>query len=61
MPPADLTSEKKQNKVKNLLSEVRAKDESIKSIGKGTDYTWKLTEDSPAPGAFKKEINLNAI
>ncbi len=43
MLPADLTSEKKRNKVKNLLTEMRAKDKSIKSIGKGTDYKWILT------------------
>lgn len=44
MLPADLTSVKKQNKVKNLLSEMRAKDQSITSSGKGTDYKWKLVE-----------------
>jgi ATP-dependent DNA helicase RecG len=54
MLPVDLTSVKKQNKVKNLLSEMRAKDKSIRSSGKGTDYKWRLTEVSPLPGAFKK-------
>jgi len=44
MLPVDLTSVKKQNKVKNLLSEMRAKDQSITSSGKGTDYKWKLVE-----------------
>lgn len=44
MLPADLTKVKKQNKVKNLLSEMRATDKSIRSSGKGTDYKWRLTE-----------------
>lgn len=54
MLPADLTNEKKQNKVKNLLSEMRARDKSISSSGKGTDYKWRLTEVSPSPGAVKR-------
>lgn len=55
MLPADLTSVKKQNKVKNLLSEMRAKDQSIKSSGKGTDYKWRLTESSLSTVAFNKK------
>lgn len=43
MLPVDLTNVKKQNKVKNLLSEMRAKDNSIKRIGKGPKSKWTLT------------------
>lgn len=43
MLPADLPSVKKQNKVKNLLTEMRAKDNSIKRIGKGPNSKWTLT------------------
>lgn len=53
MLPVDLTSEKKQNKVKNLLTEMRAKDQSIISSGKGTDYKWKLMDSSLSPAVFK--------
>ena len=42
MLPADLTSEKKRNRVKNLLTEMRAKDKSIKRIGKGPKSKWTL-------------------
>ncbi|MBW2659419.1 MAG: hypothetical protein JRC87_07505 [Deltaproteobacteria bacterium] len=43
MLPADLTEEKKRNKVKNLLTEMRAKDKSIQSEGRGRDHKWILT------------------
>ena len=43
MLPADLTSEKKQNKVKNLLSEMRARDTSIARVGKGPKSKWTVT------------------
>jgi len=43
MLPADLTEKKKRNKVKNLLTEMRARDRSIKSKGKGRDHKWVLT------------------
>ncbi|MCF6249509.1 MAG: transcriptional regulator, partial [Desulfobacula sp.] len=42
MLPADLTEKKKRNKVKNLLTEMRAKDRTIKSKGKGHDHKWFL-------------------
>lgn len=45
MLPADLPTEKKENKVKNLLTEMRAKDKTIASVGKGNDYKWMLNED----------------
>ena len=40
MLPADLTEKKKRNKVKNLLTEMRAKDKTIKRIGKGPKSKW---------------------
>ena len=43
MLPADLTEKKKRNKVKNLLTEMRARDKSIKSKGQGRDHKWMLT------------------
>ncbi len=43
MLPADLTREKKQNKVKNLLTEMRAHDNTLKRIGKGPKSKWTLT------------------
>jgi len=38
MLPADLTE--KRNKVKNLLTEMRAKDKTIKRIGKDPKSKW---------------------
>jgi len=35
-----LTGKKKRNKVKNLLTEMRARDKSIKRIGKGPKSKW---------------------
>ncbi len=43
MLPADLTEKKKRNRVKNLLTEMRAKDKNVRSEGKGTDFKWTLT------------------
>jgi len=40
MLPVDLTEKKKRNKVKNLLTEMRAKDKTIKRIGKGPKSKW---------------------
>jgi len=40
MLPAGLTEKKKRNKVKNLLTEMRAKDKTIKRIGKGPKSKW---------------------
>jgi len=40
MLPIDLTEKKKRNKVKNLLTEMRAKDKTIKRIGKGPKSKW---------------------
>jgi hypothetical protein len=40
--PAGFTEKKKRNKVKNLLTEMRAKDKTIKSKGKGQDHKWFL-------------------
>lgn len=42
MLPGILDIDKKRNKVKNLLTEMRAKDKSIKSIGKGPTTVWDL-------------------
>ena len=43
MLPADLTEKKKRNRVKNLLTEMRARDNNIRSEGKGVDFKWILT------------------
>jgi len=43
MLPTSLTAEKKKNKVKNLLTEMRAQDHSVKSVRKGNDHKWTLT------------------
>jgi len=43
MIPADLMEKKKRNKVKNLLTEMRVRDKSIKSKGQGRDHKWMLT------------------
>jgi hypothetical protein len=40
MLPADLTEKKRRNKVKNLLTEMRAEDKTIKKIGKGPKSKW---------------------
>ncbi|MGV1100480.1 hypothetical protein ACUUL3_13860 [Thiovibrio sp. JS02] len=40
MLPSGLTVEKKRSKVKNLLTEMRARDKSIKRIGKGPKSQW---------------------
>jgi len=42
MLPTSLTAEKKKNKVKNLLTEMRAQDHSVQSVRKGNDYKWTL-------------------
>lgn len=42
MLPAVLSIEKKRNKVKNLLTEMRAKDKSIQSFGKGPNKLWDM-------------------
>lgn len=45
MLPSDLTVEKKRNKVKNLLTEMRARDKSIKRIGKGPKSQWEPSNE----------------
>ncbi|MHB8707999.1 MAG: RNA-binding domain-containing protein [Desulfuromonadales bacterium] len=54
MLPDGLAEEKKRHKVKNLLTEMRAKDKTIASVRKGQDYSWRLAQ-SAASGAFKKQ------
>ena len=42
MLPAGLTDDQKRNKVKNLLTEMRATDGTIICEGKGPAATWRL-------------------
>jgi hypothetical protein len=44
MLPQVLSVEKKRNKVKNLLTEMRVKDKSIRSTGKGRNALWDLAQ-----------------
>lgn len=54
MLPSDLTIEKKRNKVKNLLTEMRARDKSIKPTGKGNNFKWIICSSHPASARLKK-------
>ena len=40
MLPVGLTAEKKRNKVKNLLTEMRAQDCTVRSVRKGNNHRW---------------------
>ncbi len=51
MLPADLTEKKKRNKVINLLTVMRTKDNSIMVVGKGSISRWICTDES-----FKKPL-----
>ena len=44
MLPSGLTDEQKASKVKNLLVEMRSKDESIRSEGRGAGAFWRIAE-----------------
>ncbi|MDO3378545.1 RNA-binding domain-containing protein [Geoalkalibacter halelectricus] len=54
MLPGGLTEEKKRHKVKNLLTEMRAKDKTIFSVKSGQDHLWCLAQDA-ASGVFNKK------
>ena len=46
MLSGDLTHEQKQNKITNLLSEMKRKDQSIQSVGRGPGAYWSLSAEN---------------
>ncbi|MNT86642.1 hypothetical protein D3C72_2269540 [compost metagenome] len=49
--PAGLTEEQKRNKVKNLLTEMRARDRAIICDGHGPRSLWRLTTEGSSNSA----------